>query len=378
MTINSNLSAALALEWAEAEQASAHNYATEPALAPEPVLTREPVLAREAERASEPLPIPEPLPTVAPLRTSPLEIASQLEEKVVPKSGWRKWVHRSTGGAINPGESASARRTRELAERIRQPLDGDFRIAIMSVKGGVGKTSTAIGLGSTFARMRGDRVIAVDANPDFGTLAGRVHQPNPATVRDLLEAPSTNRYAEVRAYTSQSNARLEILASDRDPHLSEAFSDENYQATMDILRKHYNIILTDCGTGIVHSAMNEILAQADCLVLVTTPALDGTQSAWATLDWLSAHGYTRLVSSTVVVVNQLTESGLDAASLEELFRQRCRAVCVVPHDPHIARGADIDMDKLHKSTSSAYQHLAAMIADEFAPQRGRHSSAARN
>lgn len=340
MSINSELSAALAFQWAE------------------------------SERPETDQPVPAPTPT----RTSLTDIASQLDEKVVPNSGWRKWIHHTTGGVISPGESHNARRVRETAERIRQPLDGDFRIAIMSVKGGVGKTSTAICLGSTFAQMRGDRVIAVDANPDFGTLAARVKQPNPATVRDLLRAPSTDRYAEVRAFTAQSDSRLEVLASDRDPHLSEAFSAENYHSTMEILRKHYNIILTDCGTGIVHSAMKGVLSQANCLVLVTTPALDGTQSAWATLDWLSAHGYTQLVSSTVVVVNQLTDSGLDTESLESLFRQRCRAVCVIPHDSHIARGADIDMQKLHKCTADAYRGLAAMIADEFAPQRGRHSS----
>ena len=162
------------------------------------------------------------------------------------------------------------------------------------------------------------------------------------------------------------------LGSERDPSISEAFSAIDYDRTLDILRRHYNILLTDCGTGIVHGAVGSILAQANCLVLVATPALDGARSAWATLDWLSAHGWADLVSSTVVVVNQLTDVGVDADSLRDLFGQRCRAVQVIPHDPHVARGADIDIELLKPATRLAYRELAAMIADDFAQPGGRH------
>ena len=50
----------------------------------------------------------------------------------------------------------------------------------MSRKGGVGKTTMTLALGSTFATLRGDRVIAVDANPDAGNLAHRVAPPQRA------------------------------------------------------------------------------------------------------------------------------------------------------------------------------------------------------
>lgn len=300
------------------------------------------------------------------------DIAELVAERRRPGRGWRAAVHRASGGKINPGESAAERAERELLERIRRPVVGDYRVAVLSVKGGVGKTSTTIGLGSTFASLRGDRVIAVDANPDFGTLSHRVADANHATVRDLLRAPSTERYAEVRAHTTQAPSRLEVLGSERDPSISEAFSAADYDRTLGILRRHYNILLTDCGTGLVHGTMSAILAQANCLILVATPALDGARSAWATLDWLSAHGWAELVSSTVVVVNQLTDAGADDDALRGLFGQRCRAVHVVPHDPHIARGADVDLELLRPATRRAYRELAAMIADDFAVAGGRH------
>lgn len=303
------------------------------------------------------------------------DLAAGLVERPRPARGWRAAVHRATGGRIDPGESPAQRRDRELAERIGAPITGDYRIALLSLKGGVGKTSTTIGLGATFAAARGDRVVAVDANPDLGTLADRVPEPNPATVRDLLRAPSTRRYAEVRAYTTQAPSRLEVLGSERDPSVSEAFSAADYARALAILRSHYNLILTDCGTGLVHSAMSAVLAHANCLVLVATPALDGARSAWATLDWLSAHGYRHLVSATVVVVNRTADraTGVDDAQLAELFGARCRAVHPVPFDPHIARGADLDLRRLQPATALAYRRLAATIAEDFGAPAGRHA-----
>lgn len=282
---------------------------------------------------------------------------------------WLDWLpHRSRR---NRRRQADA----DLLARIRQPIEGDYRIAVLSVKGGVGKTTTTIGLGATFASLRGDRVIAIDANPDYGTLAGRMTNPTDATIRCLLSAPSPQRYDQIRAFTTQSEARLEILASDHDPQLNTALSAADYAAAIAIVRKFYNLILTDCGTGLVNESMQEVLQQSNSLVLVTTPALDGVTSAWATLDWLSAHGYASLVSRTVVVLNRLTMHGLDDAHIAEVFSSRCRAFTVIPYDAHIARGADIDIEQLAPETRQRFRTLAAMIADDFAPNRGRHNQA---
>lgn len=77
---------------------------------------------------------------------------------------------------MNPGDSAQQRRNDAMIHRVRTPIQGDFRLAVLSLKGGVGKTTTTVGLGATLSSLRGDRVIALDANPDLGTLANRVRR----------------------------------------------------------------------------------------------------------------------------------------------------------------------------------------------------------
>ncbi|MFI7192800.1 MinD/ParA family protein [Nocardia nova] len=284
-----------------------------------------------------------------------------------PRSGWRRAVHKVTGGAINPGESSADLIYRELVDRVNQPVRGDYRIAILSLKGGVGKTTTTVGLGSTFASLRGDRVIAIDANPDLGTLAHRVPRQTRSTVRNLLEDQHISRYSDVRAHTSQAPSRLEVLASEQDPAVSEAFSEADYRRAIGILQQFYNIILTDCGTGLMHSAMAGVLDMASSLILVTSPAIDGARSASATLDWLEHHGYSKLVERTVVVVNASRRgaSTVDLDQLRKLFLDRTRAVQVVPFDDHLAEGAEIDLELVSKPTRRALLELAAMVADDF-------------
>ncbi|GGK57405.1 hypothetical protein GCM10011591_31940 [Nocardia camponoti] len=287
--------------------------------------------------------------------------------KKAPGGGWRKAVHHMSGGAINPGMSAEELRLQELVARIRQPVRGDYRIAVLSLKGGVGKTTTTTGLGSIFASIRGDRVIAVDANPDFGTLSQRVALQTRSTVRDLLLDPSIERYSDVRKHTSQSSSRLEVLASERDPAASESFNDEEYRAVARILQRYYNIILTDCGTGLMHSAMNGVLDLAHSLVLISSAAIDGARSAAATLDWLSLHGHDHLVRNAVVVINLPREGSANVGvqKLREYFLARCRAVHIIPFDEHLSEGSEIDLHRLHKATKRAYVELAATVADEF-------------
>lgn len=291
-----------------------------------------------------------------------------------PGGGWRKAVHHMSGGAINPGMSAEERRLQELVARIRQPVRGDYRIAVLSLKGGVGKTTTTMGLGSIFASVRGDRVIAVDANPDFGTLSQRVPLQTRSTVRDLLLDPSIERYSDVRRHTSQATSRLEVLASERDPAASESFNDEEYRAVARILQRYYNIILTDCGTGLMHSAMSGVLDLAHSLVLVSSAAIDGARSAAATLDWLSLHGHDHLVVNAVVVINLPREGSpnVGVQQLREYFLSRCRAVHIIPYDQHLSEGAEIDLHRLSKQAKRAYVELAATVADEFGADHRRY------
>jgi putative peptide zinc metalloprotease protein len=289
-------------------------------------------------------------------------------EAPVPTRGWRERVYRFTGGAVNPGPGAQERRRMALEERLRAPISGSHRIVVMSRKGGVGKTTISFALGSTFASLRGDRVIAVDANPDAGNLAHRVAPPHNRAVTDVLaNLDRITTYSLLREYTSQgAESRLEVLASDDDPHIGMALGRDDYHQLIDLLDRFYNLIVLDTGTGILDSANQGLLEEADQLVLVLRPGVDGGRAAALTLDWLTKHDYQELVRQAVVVINGVRSGvGAPIEPMVEHFEQRCRRVVQVPWDPALELGAQTRLSALRPETRDSLVEMTAAVADGF-------------
>ncbi|MFD9595938.1 MinD/ParA family protein [Kitasatospora sp. NPDC059973] len=249
---------------------------------------------------------------------------------------------------------------------VRTPLHRSYRIAVVGLKGGVGKTSVTLALGSVLAETRSDKVIAVDANPDTGTLSGRVHRETTATVQDLLvAAPSITGYMDIRRFTSLTPSGLEVLGNDPDPAVATAFGGEDYQRLVDLLARQYPIVLSDCGTGLLHGATRAVLDLADQLVIAATASLDGASGADATLEWLHANGYGPLARRSVTVVSGVRGTGrvVKAENLVAHFESLCRAAVVLPFDEHLALGGTFEPAKLRHRTRRAHLELAAAVAE---------------
>jgi MinD-like ATPase involved in chromosome partitioning or flagellar assembly len=353
-----------------------------PAATPAPPPPPAPAPPPTAAKAPPPQPAAKPAPPKRPpkAKTSPARAAKggtgelstdQLLARPPggPTLGWQAAVYQMSGGRVRPAPGAVERARHHLAARIATPVSGCQRIAVVALKGGVGKTTTTACLGAIFAEHRGDRVVAVDANPDPGTLGYRIRRDTTRTAKDLLDnMDRLERYADVRAFASQTDLRLEVIASEADPARDEAFGEDDYRELAAVLERFYSLVLTDCGPGLLHSAMRAILPSADQLIVVAAPSLDGARSASLTLDWLGKHGYGQLASSSVVVINAVRARGLvDVDRLQAHFAPRCRAVVRIPFDRHLETGAEIVLDELAPATRRAYVQLAAAVADGFQP-----------
>jgi MinD-like ATPase involved in chromosome partitioning or flagellar assembly len=284
---------------------------------------------------------------------------------------WQGLVSLITGGRVHPRPSEEQRA--RLQARIAALVGRNRRIAIIALKGGVGKTTTTACLGAVLAEHRQDRIVAVDANPDAGTLGYRIRLETTRTAKDLLAGvDEVEGYADMRAHASQTKfRRLEVIASDVDPTVDEAFGEEDYRDIASVLERFYGIVLTDCGPGLLHSAMRSILPTADELVVISAASLDGSRAASLTLDWLEQHDYAKLAREAVVVINAVRPRSLvDVDQLQQHFERRCRAVLQVPFDRHLETGSEIIFDQLAPATRHAYLELAAAVIDGIAAERG--------
>ncbi|MGH3970448.1 MAG: MinD/ParA family protein, partial [Mycobacterium sp.] len=163
------------------------------------------------------------------------------------KPGWRTLLARLT--RIDLGPSKEQAYERNLQDRVRVPLGSAFPIAVLNLKGGVGKTAVVEALGSTFAEARDDRVIALDF--DAGDLADRHGRRN------------------ARAHTHRNGSGLEVLGLPEYAQGQWRIEHDDVGKAFSLLRSHYSVVLVDCGKGLRSGVAEAVLAESRALVVVT-------------------------------------------------------------------------------------------------------------
>lgn len=291
-----------------------------------------------------------------------------------PEFSWRSLLSQLTG--IHLGQSRGEIYELELRDRARAPLGSAFPIAVLNLKGGVGKTSVVEALGSTFADARSDRVIAVDV--DAGDLADRHGYRNQLSLVDLLADRSVTRYSDVRAYTRRNRAGLEVLAlpnyADSDWYIGR----DDVLRAFSLLRNHYSVMLMDCGKALKSAVAEAVLLESRALVIVTNASVDAIEKTRTTIEWLSKNGYQRQVESAVLAINH-TERGRPSGQVHTRLQQLSdqfapNRVAILPFDRHVREGNEITLERLGKQSRRGYLEMAAALADIF-PRRNLGTSA---
>jgi MinD-like ATPase involved in chromosome partitioning or flagellar assembly len=356
----------------EASEAVEDTAPPEPAANPESGLQIRPVdeptdgVPGEDDEEPDPSPRTEEF-TYAPWETPP---GARPQQRKAPKSGWRGALYGLSGKKVNVGLSSAEYEMEQWLAKVRTPVN-THSITTMNVKGGAGKTTTAMALGTVLATYRQDRCIGIDANPDRGNLAQRVGQEHTYTVRDLLD--NLNRITgdnELRRFTNQAPSRFEVIASDRDPVKARAFTPDEYRTVQQVVRAFRQVIITDTGIDLTNPVVEAVLELTDTLVIAASTAQDVAGLAWETLETVEQRGYGKLVENAIVaIVKAPGGDQVPIPALESAFKQRCRGVVVIPHERSLVGGGWFDWDALSGRTKRAYVELAAKVAGGFGRPR---------
>jgi MinD-like ATPase involved in chromosome partitioning or flagellar assembly len=291
-----------------------------------------------------------------------------------PELSWRSLLAQLTG--IHVGPSRGEIYELELRDRVRAQLGSAFPIAVLNLKGGVGKTSVVEALGSTFADARSDRVIAVDV--DAGDLADRHGDRNQLSLVDLLADRSVTRYPDVRGYTCRNRAGLELLALPNYVDGDWLIERDDVLWVFSILRNHYSVVLVDCGKSLKSAVTEAVLSESRALVVVTNASVDAIEKTRTTLEWLSRNGYRRQIQSAVLAINHI-ERGRPSGTVKDRLQQLSQRfapnrVVILPFDRHVREGNEIALERLGMHSRRGYLEMAAALADLF-PRRNIGTSA---
>lgn len=297
-----------------------------------------------------------------------LDSLDEQETDVPAESDWRTLLARYT--RINLGPSKEEAYEDRLQDRIRAPLGSAFPIAVLNLKGGVGKTAVVEALGSTFAQARGDRVIALDV--DAGDLADRHGRRNALNMVDLLADRSVTRYLDVRAYTYRNSSGLEMLGLPGYAQSDWRIERDDFGRAFSILRHHYSVVMIDCGKALKSSVSQAVLSESRALVVVTNTSIHAVRGTQTTLQWLAHDRFRKLIDSTVLVVNHTGHEKPNAWVKKELARLSeqfpANRVVVLPFDRHVYEGKEITLPRLSRQSRRGYLEMAAALADMF-PRR---------
>lgn len=295
--------------------------------------------------------------------------------KPVPKTGWRKTLYRTT--RINVGLSADERHWNDLDRRLKVNLRGNYVIAVFGEKGGVTKTTVAIGLGMALKKYRDEKIVAIDANPASGNLSRRIKEPSTLSWRGFIHDTGLKHYSDFRQYMGKDpDTGLDVLASDRG---DEVLRGANLVEAWRRLQVQYPIALVDCGNQMRDDITKAILDElpVDAIVVPSTTRLDGAKGAADTLNWLMEHGYPHLVRQAVVVVSNVNniKASEQVRGLHEDFDKAVHAVHDVPFDQHLSDATAIEFWRMRPETQKAYIEAAASLVDGFAGASDRKASA---
>lgn len=195
-----------------------------------------------------------------------------------------------------------------LRRLVRNGRAGARVVAVVSGKGGVGKTNLAVNVGICLA-VQGHRVILVDADLGLANADLLLDVRNPYNLSHVLAG---QRDIEEVVVDAPGGIGLVSGASgiERVANLSE-FERQRLVGLLERLEDDADVLLLDCAAGISRNVI-ALAAAADEVLLVTTPEPPALTDAYAVTKVLVRQG----LSSPIGVVVNMTASRSEAVQTQ--------------------------------------------------------------
>jgi MinD-like ATPase involved in chromosome partitioning or flagellar assembly len=278
-----------------------------------------------------------------------------------PPARWRRRVQRLLA---SKGEREEAELERLLG--LQPAVSRPNVTAVISPKGGVGKTTSAFVIGGVLADRLRVRVIAVDATSEFGTLAALAPERfrSKRSLADLLtDIEQIETAAQLRSYVSALPSGLHVLGAPADAEVMARLGPDAYGELVALLAIFYELVLLDLGTGAAGRMAQFAIGRADQVVLVTTPESAASSVVLAALQHLHH-------DRTIVAVNKFYARGpADLRELERRLRERgLQRSVAIPYDDQLAARlgtATYQLEALERTSRVAIKRLALAVAEQL-------------
>jgi MinD-like ATPase involved in chromosome partitioning or flagellar assembly len=215
------------------------------------------------------------------------------------------------------------------------------------------------------ALARRDRIVAIDTNPDYGSLGRTLTPHHGIFVDDLVDVLGHPSLTVTQLDTSLGRGPhgLMVLPAPTDPSRMARLDEAAYTSVIRRLQDLVGVIVLDCGTGLQDPASRAAMATADEIVLISD-----AEPATASLVAEAARRLTEAQRPLFLVVNKMPAKGgrLNVQSLAEHV-PNASGLVMVAAEPHassrLARGEFNWADAPHSWQVGIGELAVALIAD---------------
>jgi MinD-like ATPase involved in chromosome partitioning or flagellar assembly len=261
--------------------------------------------------------------------------------------------------------AAACRRSYEVSRRMLAPSTDEEStpgqiITVFAAKGGVGKTSVAINLGVSLAKLGAGRVCVVDLDLAFGDVAISVQLDPLRTIVDALPMAGHLDESGAASLLTRYQPGLDMLLAPVTPGDAEKIPPRLVGELLAVLRGMYDYVVVDTPAQFSEHVLTAMDVSSH-LVLLTTPDVPALKNLRVTLDMLDMLSYPRQIRS--VMVNRAdSKVGLSLEHVRKVVRSDIAA-----HIPS-SRAVPISVNKGVPITLDSPGHPVSQALTKFAQQ----------
>jgi pilus assembly protein CpaE len=254
--------------------------------------------------------------------------------------------------------------SKPIDEEIKPKHNRGEMIAVVSAKGGVGRTVLAVNLAVALTK-KNIKISVADGNFQFGDISLAMDLQSTFTIKDVVEGIETLDEYSLSSYLSHHDSGVKVLSAPDRPEYAELISPKVIQKVMSLLLRQNDYVIVDTGVGLQESTLH-FIEQADQVLVVTNLEMATLKNTKLLLETLQTLG---LQDKVQVVINRATmESVIQATDVPDILGEE--SPIYIPNDfQMVSQSLNIGIPFVSKHGKSDVAKALFKMAEQISSRR---------